>query len=155
MKGENIFSLMCFLPTLTTHTVRVSAQTTKATDLKFGKVVFKGSRLTFGSGELLAEFLVLIRPLLLVEARSGFTAASLTAVLAADLFLTMAVAVVRVSALRLAAAVPEVRGQGPSRPGPHDLDRLGMVPALRSPGRPGLTTTSTRSSAKKHTRQRK
>ena len=148
---------MCFLPTLTTHTVRVSAQTTKATDLKFGKVkvVLKGLRLTFGSGELLAEFLVLIRPLLLVEARSGFTAASLTAVLAADLFLTMAVAVVRVSALRLAAAVPEVRGQGPSRPGPHDLDRLGMVPALRSPGRPGLTTTSTRSSAKKHTRQRK
>ena len=133
--------------------MRVSAQTTKATDLKFGKVVLKGSRLTFGSGELLAEFLVLIRPLLLVEARSGFTAASLTAVLAADLFLTMAV-VVRVSALRLAAAVPEVRGQGPSRPGPHDLDRLGMVPALRSPGRPGLTT-STRSSAKKHTRQRK
>ena len=147
---------MCFFPTLTTHTVRVSAQTTKATDLKFGKVkvVLKGSRLTFGSGELLAEFLVLIRPLLLVEARSGFTAASLTAVLAADLFLTMA-PVVRVSALRLAAAVPEVRGQGPSRPGPHDLDRLGMVPALRSPRRPGLTTTSTRSSAKKNTRQRK
>ena len=146
---------MCFFPTLTTHTVRVSAQTTKATDLKFGKVkvVLKGSRLTFGSGELLAEFLVLIRPLLLVEARSGFTAASLTAVLAADLFLTMAV--VRVSSALRLAAVPEVRGQGPSRPGPHDLDRLGMVPALRSPGRPGLTTTSTRSSAKKHTRQRK